>query len=240
MYKNLYKFVIVSAMFFSFSVTLALTKPSSDADLNSLSYVFYLYYDKGQLFADRDYEVKYGILNEAFSPQSPASEVAYRGEVLNFKGESVKTFLFDPKGGNAGFTVGKIIVKGPYVSDGLRVQFYDNRGSQSVTIFVSTSALCNDDNLCDAAGGESEKNCINDCKKPRGTPTPVVSIEPTAGFFNSFDLNTILIYAVGGAGVLVIAWFGWRWLKKRKEENFLPPPSSPLPPSSPPLPPAAF
>lgn len=237
MLRIIQKIAIVGVLFLSFSVASALTKPSSDADPNSLSYVFYLYYDNGQLFADRDYEIKYDVVSEVFSPESPLAEVAYRGAVLNFKGETVKTFLFDPKGGKSGFTAGKIMVKGPYVGDGLRTQFYDNQGKQSVTVFVSASALCNDDNLCDAAGGESEKNCSNDCKKPRATPTPVVSIQPTSGFFTDFDLNTILIYVVGGVGVVVIAWFGWKWWKKRKEENFMPPPPPPIvPPSSlPPL-----
>ncbi len=231
MYKNFYKIIVVGVLFLSFSVAFALTKPSPDADPNSLSYVFYLYYDNGQLLADRDYEIKYDVLGEVFSPESPSAEAAYRGTILNFKGEIVKTFLFDPKGGRSGFTTGKITVRGPYVGDGLRAQFYDNQGKQSVTVFVSASALCNDDNLCDTAGGESEKNCSNDCKKPRATPTPVASIEPTSGFFTDFDLNTVLIYAVGGIGVAVIAWFGWRWWKKRNEEKFLPPaPPTVMPP----------
>lgn len=231
MLKTIKKIAIFSVLFLSFSIASAVTKPSFSADPNSLSYVFYLYYDKGQLFADRDYEIKYDVVNEIFSPESPSSPSAYRGVILNFKGETAKTFLFDPKGGSSGFTVGKIAVKGPYAGDGARVQFYDNQGKQMVTIFISASALCDDDNLCDTAGGESEKNCANDCKKPRTTPTPVASIEPTSGFFNNLDLNTILIYAVGGVGVAVIAWFGWRWWKKRKEENFMPPPPPPSPPT---------
>src|SRR3989344_2351317 len=235
MYKIFYKIVIVSVLFLSFSIVSALTKPSSDADLNSLSYVFYLYYDNGQLFADRDYEIKFDVLNEVFAPESPTAESAYRGAILNFKGEIVKTFLFDPRAGKSGFTAGKIMVRGPYVGDGLRAQFYDNQGKQSVTVFVSASALCNDDSLCDTAGGETEKNCSNDCKKPRATPTPAVSIEPTSGFFTDFDINTILIYLVGGVGVVAIAWFGWGWWKKRKEENFMPPPPPTVMPPPPPL-----
>src|SRR3989344_3456105 len=235
MLKIVQKIVIVSVLLLSFSVVSALTNPSFDADLNSLSYAFYLYYDNGQLFADRDYEIKYDVLSEVFSAESPSPESAYRGNVLNFKGETVKTFLFDPKGGRSGFTAGKIVVKGPYVSDGLRVQFYDNQGKQTVTIFVSMSAVCNDDNLCDTAGGESEKNCSSDCKKPRATPVPAASVEPTSGFFTDFDLNSILIYVVGGVGVAVLAWFGWKWWKKRKEDKFMPPPPPPtvMPPPPP-------
>lgn len=232
MLKIIQKIGIVGVLLLSFSVASALTKPSSSTDPNSLSYVFYLFYDKGQLFADRDYETKFDIVSEVFSPESLSGVPAYKGVILNFKGETVKTFLFDPSGGRSGFTAGKIMVRGPYVGDGARAQFYDSQGKQMVTVFISMGALCNDDNLCDAAGGESEKNCSNDCKKPRATPTPAPSIEPTSGFFNDFDLNTILIYAVGGIGVVVIAWFGWKWWKKRKEENFMPPP--PLPPIVPP------
>lgn len=205
----------------------ALTKPSPDADLESYSYIFYVFYDKGQLFADRDYEIKFDIINQKFAQSSPGSG-DYKLEIINFKSEVIQTVTFDPKGGNPVLTSGKVQVKAPYVADGQRAVFYDTQNRQLVTIFIQGGSLCNDDGLCDAGAGENDKTCINDCKKttPRATTTPPVI--PDEGF----DTITIIIYAVGGLGVAILAWFGWKWWKKRGEDNFMPPPSpsSPLPP----------
>lgn len=234
--KTIQKIFIIGALVLFSSVASALTKPGPNADIDNLTYVFYLYYDKGQLIADRDYEMKYDVLEEIFYPESPAQAVAYKGEIVNFKSEVVKTFLFDPKKGNPAFTKGKIAVKGPYAPDGLRAQFYDNQGKQLLTIFINAASICNDDGSCDSVTGENEKTCPNDCKKPRATPVPSAAT-PISGFLGDFDIMTIVTYVVGGVGVAVIAWFGWRWRKKKREESFLPPPSSPSSSITPPSPP---
>lgn len=216
----------------------AVTKPDPNADINSLSYVFYLYYDHGQLFADRDYEIKYDVVSEVFTAETVDESSAFKGVIVNFKSDTVRAFFFDPKKGDPNFVAGKVAVRGPYASDGSRAQFYDAQGNQLVTVFINSAALCNDDGFCDSTGGENETNCAADCKKPRGTPIPAASVEPALGFFGgSDDLTTILIYAVGGTGVVVGAWFGWRWWKKKKEGSFLPPPPPSSPPVSPPPPP---
>lgn len=236
--KNTIKFLLVSTFVFAFSFTAwAVTKPPPDADLGSYSYVFYLYYDNGGLFADRDFQINYDIINEKFT-ETPIGLGAYKIEIANFKSDIVKTVEFDPRQGDSGFTAGKIQVKAPYVPDGRRASFLDNQvpPRQFVTIFMEEGALCNDDGSCDSVGGESEKTCPSDCKKsgPRPTvaPTPVLEEGP--------DLMLILIYVISGVGVAVVVWFGWKWWKKKKEESFLPPPPPPAPPPipSPPLPPA--
>ena len=217
--------------------TYALTKPAPGADTESLSYAIHLYYDAGKLFADRDYEVKYDIINEKFVPEPITLPGLYKAEIINYKYQVVSTFQFDPKGGNSNLQAGKVVIKGPYVPDGLRINFYDNNGNQLLNIFINTGSICNDDNLCDALAGETEKTCPNDCKK---TTSPRTTITPEAPVVNEdYDLNTILIYTFSGLGVGVGAWFGWKMWKKRKEENFpLPPPSAPTPRSSlPPMPP---
>ena len=228
-------FILVSllAVVFSLSAS-AVTKPSSEADMDSFSYVFYLYYDNGQLFADRDYEVKYDVVSEKFA-QAESAQGSYKVIVTNFRSETVKSVDFDPRAGNANLTSGKIQIKAPYASDGQRATFYNNQGQQLVTIFVIDAALCDNNGVCNSGVGENEKTCSSDCRINR---TPVASVVPTVLPSEGLDLNTILIYAVGGIGVVVVAWLIWKWIKKKKEENFLPPPATtPSSPSEPPLPP---
>lgn len=235
MKKILYSAITLIFIMSVFSAS-ALTKPGPDANVDNLSYAFYLYYDNGQLFADRDYEVKYDVVEEAFTSESSGGTGIYRGEIINLKSEIAKTFAFDPQKSNPGFTVGKILVKGPYVSDGMKAQFYNDQGELSVSMFVNAASICNDDGSCNSAAGENEKSCPSDCKRPRATPIPQVP-EQTSSLLGDFDWVTISIYAAGGVGVAVGAWFGWKWWKKRKEENFqIPPPSAP-PSSMSPLPP---
>jgi|SRR3989338_8792695 len=237
------KSIIISSLVFFlvlvlYSFSYAVIKPESGTDVDSLSYIFYLYYDNGKIFADRDYEVKYDIVNETYTPEPTTAPNLYKLDIVNYKYEIAKSFQFDPKRGNPSFDTGKIMVKASYVPDGLRANFYDNNGNQLVNVFVNTGSVCNDDNLCDTASGETEKNCSNDCKAkttPRVTTTPGLTVVE-----EDYDLNTILIYIVAGAGVGVGAWFGWGWLKKRREGNFPLPPSSvsspqpPMPPVTPP------
>jgi hypothetical protein len=196
-------------------------KPSTDANLDAYSYVFYLYYDNGQLFGDRDYQIKYDVLNETYSETSGA----FKLEIMNSKSEVLKTATFDPSAGISGSS--KIKVKAPYVANGTKVNFYDSQSRPIMTISVALTALCNDDGFCNSAGGENEKICSSDCQAQR--TTPLTSVEPVP-LDESLDLTMILIYAVGGLGVAVVGWLFWKWRKKKKEGNFLPPtPTSPTP-----------
>lgn len=231
--KNIQTIFIVGALFVSFSAASALTKPGADADIDNLSYVFYLFYDNGQIFADRDYEIKFDIVNQKFIAEVPPPNSAYKAEILNFKSQLVKTFDFDPRKGDAGFRAGKIQVRGPYVSDGSKVTFYDSQKNPVLNIFIREGAICNDDSICTSAENENEKTCPADCKQAR----PSRTVEPSPVFDEETDLTMLLIYVFGGLGVAVGAWFGWKWWKKRKEGNFLPPPPSAPPVNPPSLPP---
>lgn len=238
---NKFKNIIIPTLLFvlSFSVSLAVTKPDPAQDLSSLSYVFYLYYDNGQLFGDRDYPVKYDILNETFVLQVVAPGF-YKLEILNSNSEVVETIQFDPRQGNPSFTVGKAQIKAPYVANGQRAVFYNDQGTQLVNLFIFEGALCNDDGSCSLGQGENENTCPSDCVKKTTTPLPVSPIPLEEGF----DMLNIITYVVGGLLVAVGAWFGWKWWQKKKEESFLPPPASPpAPPALPtqgstPLPPS--
>lgn len=221
---------------------LGLTKPSGDADIDSLSYIFYLYYDNGQLFADRDYQIKFDVIQERFAGSAPSDPLNYQGEIINLKSQTVKTFGFDPRGGNPAFTAGKIQVKAPYVPDGMRASFYNSQGEQLVTVFVTEGSICNDDGFCDSTAGENENVCANDCMK--STPTPMANAEPPS-FNDESNILNFILYIVGGAAVGLGAWFGWKWWKKKQEGEFTPPApigsesaGRPLPPL--PVPPPAL
>jgi len=223
------KIFFLSILFAALSVTsFALTKPEPGVNTNSLSYFFYLYYDNGQLFADRDIIPNYDIINETFIPESLSDPNLYKLELVNFKFEIVKEILFDPKRGNAEFKQGKITVKAPYLPDGLKANFYDHQNNQLVSIFINTGSICNDDDFCNNSAGENETTCPNDCKRTR-TPAPF-SANEVAAFDEGLDIMTLITYSVGGLIVLAGAWFGWKWWKKRKEGNFtIPPAALPLP-----------
>src|SRR3990167_10316433 len=165
-------------------------------DFENTSYLFYLYYDNSQLFADRDFEFSYDVIPETFVPETFSTQFPYKGEVINLKGEVAETFQFDPRQGNPKFLKGKISVKAPYFPDGQKVIFYNNQGDALLTIFVLDSSFCNDDGVCNADVGEDSKTCPNDCKTT--TPVPTVSTEPTAGGGNG--LIKYLIYFVIGLG----------------------------------------
>lgn len=227
MYKNFYKFFLVISIALSFSIAHALNRPTPDANISSLSYVFYLYYDNGQLFADRDYDIKYDVLNEKFSAPA-SSSTNYRGSIITFKSVVAQTFEFDPKQGNTDFKTGKIQVKAPYVPDAQQATFYDAQGKPILNVFVNAASVCNDDGICTSAEGENVTNCISDCKQARASLTPA----PIPVLDEGYDMNTLIVYSIGGIVVAFGSWFGWRWLKKKRGESFLPPPSSnpPLPP----------
>ncbi|KKS24975.1 MAG: hypothetical protein UU84_C0050G0002 [Candidatus Yanofskybacteria bacterium GW2011_GWC2_41_9] len=80
-------------------------------DFNIQSYLFRLYYDNGQLFADRDYEFKYDVSADPFVPETTTVQFPYRGEVVNLLNQVVSVFQFDPKGGNIKFVKGSSPLK---------------------------------------------------------------------------------------------------------------------------------
>lgn len=199
----------------------------ADEDRNPLasSYLFFLYYDNGQLFADRDFEFKYDIIPEVFVPETPNTQFPYKGEIINLKGEVAGTFQFDPRQGNPQFLKGKIAVKAPYVPDGEKAVFYDSQGRSLLTVFVSESSFCNDDGVCNSDVGEDTKTCPSDCRILTSVPT--VSTEPSADNGKT-GLVRGIVYIIVGVGLAGGLWY---FLKKRKDlstsETTFPPPTLP-------------
>lgn len=185
-----------------------------DAPWFTYTYLFRLYYDGGQLFADRDYEFKYDMIAEEFVPEKLTTQFPFKGEIISFRGEVVSTFLFDPRRGDLDFLKGKISVKAPYGPNGQKAVFYDSQNKPLVTIFVSESSFCNEDRVCNSDRGEDNKTCPNDC---RGV-VPIVSPggQPPSG--RQTDMLKTAIYVLIIAGATLGGWFGWRWWKKRKEQ----------------------
>ena len=210
--KNMTKTTIVFLVFF-------ITIISANADVvddpwspSHFSYLFRLYYDNGQLFADRDFEFKYDIIAEEFVPETYSTQFPFSGDVINIKGETTATFKFDPRRGNPDFLKGKISVKAPYVADGQKVVFYDSQNRQLLTIFVSESSFCNDDGICNSERGEDEKTCPADCKAATPVPTPVQPVSGEGGLSGTTIVLIALALAAAGAG----GWYGWRrWQKKK-------------------------
>lgn len=200
--------ILILVIFFGLSATAA-----ERIDFENPSYLFHLYYDNGQLFADRNFEFKYDVIPETFVQETLSTPFPYKGEVVNLKGEVAKTFQFDPRQGNPKFLKGTLSVKAPYVPDGQKVNFFDSQGNQLLSIFVSESSFCNDDGVCNPDVGEDAKTCPSDCKT--ATPVPKVSAEPPVGGGASGMLKSI-IYLIIGLGV-VGGWFGWKWWKSRQE-----------------------
>ena len=190
-------------------------------------YLFHLYYDNGQLLADRDFEFKYDVIPEEYKPGPVTTQFPFSGEVVSLLNQTAATFEFDPRGGNPNFLEGKIKVKAPYVPDGQKAVFYDSQGRTLLTIFVSESSFCNDDGVCNFDRGEDYLNCSNDCK---GLPTTNYQ-QPTTDGGGQDGMLTAAIYVLIIVGAGLGGWFGWRWWKGRRELPTIPPisPTSQLP-----------
>ena len=208
--KTIKTSMIVIAMLFSLTGFIF-----AEGDRNPLdsSYLFYLYYDNGQLFADRNFEFKYDVIPEIFVPETLNTQFPYKGEIVNLKGEVVQKFQFDPRKGNPKFLKGTLSVKAPYVSDGQKAVFYNNQGDALLTIFVSESSFCNDDGVCNPDVGEDTKTCSNDCKL--ATPVPTITTEPSVG--GGGGLLKSIIYLIIGIGVTAGGWYGWKWWKSKQK-----------------------
>ena len=178
----------------------------------SLSYLFHLYYDNGQIFADRDFEFKYDVIPEEFKPEVLTTQFPFSGEVVNLKGETAATFKFDPRRGNPAFLKGKISVKAPYAPDGKKVVFYDVQDKPLLAIFVDESSFCNDDGICNVDRGEDKKTCPNDCAGvlPTTLPPPYEK-GPAASGLTTWIILTLVFVGAGLGG-----WYWWKWWQKKK------------------------
>jgi len=183
-------------------------------------YRFHLYYDNGQLFANRDFEFKYDVIPDDFVPETVSMTHAFRGEIVSGKGEILYSFRFDPQKGNSAFKKGGIAVDGPYFANAAKVNFYNDKNQLLLTLDVSGSSFCNDDGVCNKDVGENYQNCPNDCKRP--LPVPIVSPAPYSIWHDPFLLGLAALV------VVVVVLVVWVIIKRKRAKSGGFPPPMPL------------
>ncbi len=221
-------------IFISLIVLISGTAFADPVVSQSFYYVFHLYYDNGQIVADRDFKYPYDVIPGEFQPDAVIAQFPYRGDIINFPGEIANHFTFDPKQGDAKFVKGKISVKAPYVADGQKAVFFDPQNNPILTITVSESSFCNDDGICNEDRGEDSLSCPKDCKQSLPAP-PVTSPNSETG--SSKGIVSGIIYTLIGIILLGLLW----WFLRRRGRGQTPPtlnfPNSSLP--TPPTPPSS-
>ena len=201
-----YKFLILQVTLLLMVVPMV---SFSAFDEGVYTYLFRLYYDNGQLFADRDFEFKYDLIAEPFVQPELSTSTPYRGEVFSVSDASLGRFQFDPT-----VAKGKISVKGPYFSNAAKVNFYNNTGQLLLTLSVADSSVCNEDKICNSDTGEDYNNCSADCKAPE---------VPSAGG----GIPRGILYGIAGVIAAVVVWVIWIIIKRRKSGGIMPPPAMP-------------
>jgi len=194
-------------------------------NLDIFTYSFHLYYDHGQLLADRDFKIKYDLIAEQFTPEVLNTTAPYTGKIINVQNKVDAVFRFDPKQGKANFVTGKITVKGPYFADAAKAIFYNNKNQTILTLDLGGSSFCNDNGVCDSNIGENYLNCPSDCPSPAATPPAVAK-----GFFSTplgIGLGLLVLVII----VVLLVWFIIKRRRKAAESIQIPPS---LPPSVPP------
>ncbi|MEK7151230.1 MAG: hypothetical protein AAB784_00750 [Patescibacteria group bacterium] len=215
MVKYLKTFLIILVVVFNLIILGSKLRADTEGEIYPFVYLFHLYYDNGQLFADRDFEFKYDLIAEPFEQSGAITATSYKGEVISVSNNLLSSFQFDPT-----VTKGKISVKGPYFANAAKVNFYNDKNELLLTLLVSESSVCNEDKICNSDIGEDYNNCPSDCEPP----PPVVE---KGGFWS---LSKIIFAALGAAIIAVVIWIIWLIIKKRRVgSDMMPPPT--LPPS---------
>jgi hypothetical protein len=203
----------------------------STAARDTSIYRFHLFYDSGQLYANRDFKFKYDVIPNVFVAENITTSKPFSAEITGVKNQILATFKFDPQKGKSNFVKGAINVDGPYFADAAEVNFYNAQNQKLLTLDVSGSSFCNDDGICDSDVGENYQNCPNDC--PRPTPSPSPTYQPPAPSVWQNMLIPVLVAAVIVIVVLVI----WVIIKRRRGgSGQIPPqipPAAPITPAAP-------
>ena len=183
-------------------------EPIQDRDL---FYNLYLYYDNGNIVADRDHAISYDISEGSLSSNSDGGDNPYRIDVVSIRNVVLGSLDFSPTQLLSDQQKGKIVVRAPYFANAKEVAIYNNVTQLVIKIPVIESSFCNEDNICDIDVGENYKNCLNDCKEsvtpaPTPTPTPVPAD-------NKSSFGEAFLYIFGGLAI-VGAWLGFKWWQR--------------------------
>lgn len=201
------KFIIVSSIIAAIAGG-GLTSAMVPIDYGSLSYVFHLYYDNGTIVVDRDAKYAYDVVFDEYIPaQDIPANKRYKGNIVSNHDLAVASFVFDPQAGNSNFQSGKISVKGPYYPEAAKIEFFNPVGAKILTISVTETSDCNQNDVCEEANGETNLSCPSDCKAVELSKAPTPSVEPEAPTEGSGILRPLL-YMLAGLGIM--AYFLWR------------------------------
>jgi hypothetical protein len=218
--KKIFVFLFIGlvsvAGFYAYK-TSADTKTASDS---GFTYLFHLYFSNNQLVADRDVKFQYDIVAEPYLVPVLKTANPYHGEIVNFQNKILATFQFDTS-----IVKGRFSVKGPYFADGDNVNFYDSNNQLLLTLSVSASSFCNDDNICNSDVGENSDNCPTDCHLK---PPPSTSVTPQLAAKSGSNWLGAILYLLGGIAIVIVIWLVRRSVTKKNIG-----PSNPLPPLPP-------
>lgn len=178
------------------------------------SYRFHLFYDNGRLSPDKDFEFSYDIVSQEFQ-QPNITGLTYRGIIVNFAKNTEGSFRFSPNKGDSNFKKGKIQVDAPYFADASNVKFYNDKDELILTLNLSGSSSCDDNNICDSDAGENHDNCPNDCKSTTATGLPSESPFPVV----SGGISPIIKVVIAVVALLLIIMLIWFIIKKRKSNE---------------------
>lgn len=193
----------------------------ADEDFVPGSYLFFLYYDQGKLFANRDFTVPYDVVTADFQ-EAAAGENHFKGEVLSAKGVVLAAFKFDPQNEKQNFKEGAIIVSAPYFFNAQQVDFYSNLGDKLVSVSVAEHSFCNDNGICEEK--EDQETCPTDCSTLTPSPSGYLTIPDIPISYPRLIGNLGII----GAIIVAIIWGLWKLFKKlrkgKKNDYVIPPP----------------
>lgn len=213
------KFLLISLSLLIFAGFVSADSINPATNVQNYFYVFHLYYDNGRLTTDKDFKTPYDIIPGDFIAESPATNAAFSGKIVNFKNSVADNFSFDPQKGNRSFTRGKISVNAPYSGDASRVDFYDSQNKFVLSVSLSASAVCNDNGICEEKFGENSYTCPSDCGSIPVSVLPNLSPStsplPAAG---GTSIVTSVIFMI--IGIIIIAAVIFFLRRKRGNDDF--------------------
>jgi len=164
-------------------------------------YGFHLIYENGTLKPDPTAEYLFEFIASTYVAPNALTAHSWRGEIQTLEKRVAAAFNFDPAAllAASGSTENAILVRAPYVSDAIRVDFFSPENELKFSIDTSRAIACNDDGICGSDFGENSENCPRDCPTVIGTPSPTPHVSGVSQ--QSFwRLGTIL----AAIGILVV------------------------------------
>lgn len=171
---------------------------TEDFSSGEFSYLFHVYYEGGRLSIDRDFKYPYDVV------ASPADEAAgpFKADIINFIGQVQTSATFNLQEGKSDISI-------PFIANAKEVYFYNADGIRLLSVDLSGSSFCNDDNVCNQDVGENFRACPNDCEAVN-LPVPTSDVgSPTPTTTSSKPLLPIIVIAGVLIGLAIIFYRFW-------------------------------